>query len=280
MNQTKIYRTTDYARKEYEGMWVAIHQIIREAVEAKEECLARVMSRIYDSYSPINNKQNMCIFNLNNPIIKMPDKLDTSGVINIIKLVFCKALIKQIDPDTERIVELGSGYGDNLCNLWLSGAPRNAGYYGLEFVEEGEKCARLLAGFEKDFNLISHPFNYYNADFSMFTENKKTVVFTSFSIEQIPTLSTDFFNRLLAIPGLVRCVHFEPVGWQIPNEDGNLTPGDQLSRAWIEQWDYNKNLYRLLVVLQKQGKIRITNVIKDFLGSGPNPGSLIVWEKI
>jgi hypothetical protein len=280
LSSEKIYRTTDYARNEYQDMWVAIHKIIEEAVADNETCLARVMSRIYDSYSPINNKNNMILFNLNNPIIRMPETLDTSGIINIIKMVFCKALLKNIDSDTQRIVELGSGYGDNLCNLWLNGGPRAASYYGLEFVKEGGKCSELLAKFEENFKLLPFSFNYYDADFSMLTENQKTVVFTSYSIEQIPTLSTDFFNRLLAIPGLVKCIHFEPIGWQIPNETGNMTQADYLSKSWVEQWDYNRNLYRLLLVLQKQGKIRIDNVVKDFLGSGPNPGTFIVWEKI
>jgi hypothetical protein len=280
VEQVKIHRTGEFAKREYEGNWSALLNVINKAVEEKEESLSRVLSSLYQSFSPEKDNSNLFILSLNNPIIRFPEKLDTTGIINLVKLITSISVIKEIDKDTERIVELGSGYGDNLCNIWLNNGPKNAEYYALEYTENGRKCSETLASFEPKMNLQTFEFDYHNADFSMLSENKKTAVFTSFSVEQIPILSVEFFNRLLAIPGLDKCIHIEPVGWQLPVEIFGALETDNFGRNLCLHKDYNKNLYRMVTILEKQKKIKVLNIVKDFLGSGPKSGTYISWQKV
>jgi hypothetical protein len=123
---------------------------------------------------------------------------------------------RHIEADTVNIVELGSGFGKNLFRLWLNGGPPRAKYFAFEFTANGRKCASYLASLESGMKFETRAFDYYTPKIDGFDRNAKTFVFSSYSIEQIPTLGTAVFEELLALPGLTKVVHVEPVGWQRP----------------------------------------------------------------
>jgi hypothetical protein len=196
------------------------------------------------------------------------------------------------DADTKRIIELGSGWGANLFYLWLGGAPRSAEYVAMEYTEAGREVTALLAGTERNLPMNVRPFDYHHPDLSEFRSRDKTIVFTSYSIEQITALNDSLFDELLAIPGLDRVIHVEPVGWQLLDQSpvGPLVGGlshvvpPRLSieldvRRRSRSTAYNKDLIRKLRSLERAGRVRIERIEKNYVGPNPlNPGTAVVWR--
>lgn len=191
------------------------------------------------------------------------------------------------DERTQRIVELGSGWGANLFQLRCGGAPRDAEFVALEYTEAGREVTQLLAAMDPAMKLSIHSFDYYHPDFSPLSSAMPTVAFSNHSIEQITKLGGTFFDSLLAVPGLQHVVHIEPVGWQLRGGAEDL-----LSRmlpptlSWrldfrrrARRHGYNTDLVPLLHSLERNNRIVIDLVLPDHIGANPlNPGTVIVWH--
>jgi hypothetical protein len=122
-------------------------------------------------------------------------------------------LAEACGDDTRRIVELGSGWGGNLFHLRAGGAPPAAEFHAMEFTETGRQVTRMLAALDPAMKLSIHAFDYLSPDFAPLAAALPTVVLSNHSIEQITELGRGFFDALLAVPGLQRVVHIEPVGF-------------------------------------------------------------------
>src|SRR5262245_61160621 len=109
------------------------------------------------------------------------------------ELTLLTELSRQLEDDTVNIVELGSGYGKQLFRLWLNGGPPRAKYLAFEFTDNGRKCAEYLASLEPGIQFETYPFDYYAPKIDGFDRSAKTVVFTSYSMEQIPMLGSAVF---------------------------------------------------------------------------------------
>ncbi len=219
---------------------------------------------------------------------------ETRGCIDTISRVAITDLVAgYCGADTRRIIELGSGWGTNLFYLWLGGAPRSAAYVAMEYTEAGREVTQLLASTEPDFALATRPFDYHRPDLSEFRTGDKTVVFTSYSIEQITHLSDALFEELLAIPSLDRVIHVEPVSWQLLAESALgpllgwlsylMPPRLSLEidlRRRSRASGYNKDLVSKLRGLERAGRIRIERIEKNYIGPNPiNPATAIVWRR-
>jgi hypothetical protein len=191
---------------------------------------------------------------------------------------------RHIEEDTVNIVELGSGYGKNLFRVWLNGGPPRAKYLAFEFTDNGRKCASYLASLEPAIQFETRAFDYYAPRIDGFDRNAKTFVFTSYSVEQIPTLGTAVFEELLAMPGLARVVHVEPVGWQ----RSHTTTDDEVElelRGEVERFArasrFNTDLLSVLEDLRAARRIEIDAIKYDFLAYEPNlPATVIVWKPV
>src|SRR5208283_5065732 len=95
----------------------------------------------------------------------------------------------------DAVIELGSGWGYNLLQLWLQGGPRAARYFALEYTVAGRECTQRLAGLERELDLKVLPFDYYDVDLSALGRFPGRVcVFSCFSIDQIPELRAGLFT--------------------------------------------------------------------------------------
>ncbi len=131
-------------------------------------------------------------------------------------------------------------------------------------------------------------FNYYAPDFSFLTEPKPTLVYTHHSLEQMPEIGRNFFEAMLTIPGFRRCVHVEPVGFQLPGLDFLDPPAteeqmrriDEANRKFTEKRNQNTNLWSILTGMEAEGLIRIVKTRKYFCSTIlENATTLIIWEK-
>jgi hypothetical protein len=177
----------------------------------------------------------------------------------------------------DAIVELGSGWGYHLFELWLHGAPRGAVYRALEFTAAGRDCTTKLAALEPHMPLLALPFDYYHADYAALgTFPKKVLVYSVFSIDQIPYLPRAVFETLRGIAPQVIGMHFEPAGWQMGDVRGARSGSSQ---RYADRHDYNRNLWPLLRELERDGVVEIGETQPELFGmNAENGASMISWS--
>ncbi len=114
------------------------------------------------------------------------------------------------------IVELGSGFGKNLFNLYSEICDRNIQIplHACELTAGGRQVTEQLRGIDSKIPLSIHAFDYYKPDFSFLDAGVRALFFTVHSIEQIPNLGQAVFEQMLNRTSDCNCFHFEPVGWQ------------------------------------------------------------------
>lgn len=182
-------------------------------------------------------------------------------------------LIEHSLPGADLIVELGSGWGLNLFDIYLSGGPR-AHYVAMEPTLAGRTASEVLAALEPDLEFHALPFDFRKPDYSGL-KARRALVFSSHAIEQVPELSREAITGLFDVAPDLTCVHFEPVGWQT-----GAISDPHAARAYAERADYNRNLWPLLQTLEAEGRIVIDRMVPDiFSHKAGNASTLIVWRR-
>jgi hypothetical protein len=283
-------------RDQYEEYWSGVLDHARRIVAAEPGSLARAVNLCLAAHAERPRKvrwmrgRRIAAILAGRPL---PPCLSPRCIDTITRIAITDLVAGYCNADTRRIIELGSGWGTNLFYLWLGGAPRAAAYVAMEYTEAGREATQLLAGTEPGLALAVRAFDYHRPDLSEFRSYDRTVVFTSYSIEQITQLGDALFEELLAIPGLDRVVHVEPVSWQLQADSafGSLVgwlsyvvpPRLSLEidvRRRSRAAGYNKNLISKLRALERAGRIRIERIEKNYIGPNPvNPATAIVWRR-
>lgn len=175
--------------------------------------------------------------------------------------------------DFETFIELGSGWGRNILKLQKF-FPKFK-YVACELSKAGRDVTKL---FSKKYalNIDVKSFNYKKWKSLKFFRSKKTIVFTSYSIEQVSKLDKGFFYYLLATFDELVVYHIEPVLFQI---EGRKFPFDEYYNK-----HYNHNLFSILKELQNENKIKIIKSVKSNFCFGTNitskESAIIIWKKI
>ena len=273
-----IKRDSKMVLREYnEEKFPSVLRKINDVMSRGEKSLSRVLSLTLDElrFSPGNKKIDV-IFDGNEPV-KILSPFAYGGNQSFIS----NKIMSYCREEELTIVDLGSGYGRNLFWLWLHGGPKHAKYVACEFTDIGRKCTKKLATLATDMNIETYHFDFYKPDIkSIIKESKNILFFTCHSIEQIPFISQDFFDELLISDANVKCIHFEPVGWQI-RKSCSLSAMVGSDERHAEKNDYNRNLWEILDSLKSQGKIDLDEVTPEIIGINPiNSTSLISWHKI
>ena len=183
-------------------------------------------------------------------------------------------LDKHVTENTDVIIDLGSGWGRHSIQLSFM----NEGYNLIagELSDSGQKITKF---FTDKYNLPieSFPFNWHEPDSLIELlsgrDYKEVVLFSSNSIEQIPHLPIDLFDRICNLPiNKITGVHIEPVGFQYDN-----TPFPFSNH-------YNKNMKEVLETSESNGKLEVINVDRKYYGHNTsvvaNNNTLIEWVKL
>ena len=206
-----------------------------------------------------------------------------------------------ITPDTEVIVELGCGIGRHLFALRDIVEHEYPGlrFFGCEVSETGLASGERIAALEPNRgNIAFHYFNYLEPDFDFLREFRNVVFFTCHSIEQVKHISKNLFSEMLNAASNVRCVHCEPVGWQLNDELMKTVENDQpievpkgsvnifgevsdhFSAFMPVNTGWNRNLIKVLRALDTEGLIKINFIDRNCSGNNfYNPSTLIQWEQ-
>jgi hypothetical protein len=218
-----VQRTAAWVDREYgQEKWPGIERLV-ETVVADEADLGRVVGRVarLEAGEPLEPRQVI----VDGEAVTLPNAAGRGAYQQLV----VDAVLDACTPETDLVIELGSGWGRNLLLCWLQGGP-DATYVGAEYTEAGRRVAARLAGLDRRLRFESVPFDYHAPELDF--RGRHVVVFTAHSVEQIPQLKPEVIELILSLGERVRCLHFEPVGWQLTGGSDNYAVAH----------DYNRNL--------------------------------------
>ncbi len=255
---------------EYERVWGNLLALLKRRLAEDERSLARVLRSTEAEW------RRMDVEPADGIAYGRAVRLPRSALYAAKQALLIRAVAAQCRPDTGLVVELGSGWGQNLADLYLAGGPRRAAYRGLELTPTGRECTRLLAGLEPDLDLDALAFDYRAPDYGGLPRgNGHAVVFSYHSIEQIAELREDVVTGLLDLGATVTGVHFEPIGWQVEGHRPELGA----TEAYAGLQHYNRNFLALLKTLDGRGTITLSEVVPDIIHFKPfNASTMVVWH--
>jgi hypothetical protein len=285
-------REPDSVRAQYEAYWSEVRGCVEKVLARKPRTLSHALRLILREFAAIHPAKRR--FLRLRPLAAivtakpLPPLAEPDLYVLLARMMVADIVAEACDGATQRIVELGSGWGANLFFLRAGAARPETRFVAFEYTAAGREVTQLLAAMDPAMKLSVLPFDYFNPDFSALSAPLPTVVFSNHSIEQITVLGRAFFEHLLALPGLQRVVHIEPVGWQL-RQSGI---GAALSRllpptiSWrldfhrrARRHAYNTDLIPVLRALERENKLVVERVLPDQIGANPlNPGTVIVWR--
>lgn len=176
----------------------------------------------------------------------------------------------------DAILELGTGYGRNLFEVWYAGGPQNLPYWGGELADAGIELGRSVARLQPAMNVQFFKFDWIAPDLSALPRYGRLFVFTCHTIEQVQRLGIEAIRAIAGAAGEVVVVHLEPFGFQATS----LGPATEQHRAMMKSKDWNENLFPLLLEAKNQGLINFEFAAAEpfFSETTDNPTSLAVWS--
>ncbi len=270
-----VQRDSNWVLREYnEEKWPSVLAKIDALLASGETSLARALTIAVNDLGNRDPDRFIRIMIRGEPIT-LPMSFAYGGNQSYIS----SHLRNLTDRNIGAVVELGSGFGRNLFWLWLQGGPRDVPYVAYEYTAAGRACAERLSTLEPALNLVSAPFDFNAPEFAALGDvHGDVLVFTCHSFEQVPEASREVYDALLDLAKPVRCVHFEPIGWQI-REESEVVSLHGSSKEHATKHDYNRNLWSLLKQLETEGAI-VTEVVEpEFMCINPKNGtSLVQWR--
>lgn len=263
-------------KKGYDHVWRERLDVILRVLSTGEFSLPRALAKVRRVEE---RKRKMGLESypwvINDQIVELPWRAAAAAYRSAV----FEAVLDEIRPNTRKIIETGSGWGEHLCNIYLEGGPLDATYYACELEEEGRKCAQVLASLDPAFRLDTHFFDYCHPNWSgLPKDDEHTILLTAHSIEQVAEIHRDCLYGALELSKAVTGIHFEPIGWQTYPE-AQWTDVSRNHYARCADKKYNTNLWPLLCEMRDAGLIVIERLATNFIGLDYNPATLIIWRK-
>lgn len=304
------YRTKE-VKEGYEKTWDLVLEKIRSLIDRGEKDLPGILDRVIrkteektilsateeyiaDMLHFPRDERNIPIYRLavaDGQYVSVPrDHVDNTLIATV---------AGRTTEGTDLLVELGSGWGKNLFLMYLQGLPRQLQYVACEPTRSGRRAAEILGGLEKDMDVITRHFDFYDPDLSFIEGRPDVLFFTNHAIEQCIHFNHRVIDMMLEKSGRCTCIHMEPVGWQRhPRSDAvkrmiaeNTIPKEmpveirsedllENAMAWAGLFRYNTDLLEVIQDYQRSGVIDVEVIRYDIFGTNPfNPSSLIIWHK-
>ena len=284
-------REPEAVRAQYEVYWSEVRGCVESVLARKPRTLFHALRLILAELAATHPpKRRYLRFRPLSAIVTgkpLPPLTERDVYVLLARLMTADLVANACDGATRRIVELGSGWGTNLFFLRAGAASPETEFVAYEYTEMGREVTRMVAALDPGMKLSVHPFDYFHPDLSALAAPLPTVVFSNHSIEQITRLGRTFFEALLAVPGLQRVVHVEPVGWQLRGGvDAVLSQVLPPTISWkadfrrrARRHAYNTDLISVLRGLAQEKYLTIERILPDQIGANPlNPGTVIVWR--
>ncbi len=183
-------------------------------------------------------------------------------------------LYEKYMKDAAAIYEFGCGTGHHLPQV--QDVNPNAKLFGLDWAEASQKIIAEMVARGELKNAEGHRFDFFAPDRS-FEILPDSVVYTVAALEQVGDGHTAFVDYLLEKKPKL-CVHVEPIA-EVLDPTNFL---DYLSIKYFEKRNYLKNFLTHLRELEAQGKVKIHDARRTYLGGNMyvDHYSVVVWEPV
>lgn len=210
-------------------------------------------------------------------MVYLGETCEVSANEEISKLL--QAYHSKINPllrDATLFVDLGSGWG--RWSTYFASKNEKLKVLAGEVTDAGQKITSEIS---KRYNLNISAFSFDFLDWSSLAcELKKNdisnvVIFSNFAIEQVRLIDCRMFESIIDLCENVNFFHVEPVGWQLKSAYGskyNPIPAGQ-------RFYFNSNFFPVFDHLVENGKLKVDEIVPDFVGSGAI-GTLARFSKV
>ena len=186
-------------------------------------------------------------------------------------------LANQLEVDC--VVEIGSGWGRNLFDLWNEGISPKIDLFSAENSKWGHKITRKLSALDPKISVKPVSFDIQQPDFNFLTSKKRILYFTHFAMMYVSELDEEFFEEMLRASNELTCIHLEPMNFQISSAKGHVSLVQSVEASLR---NFNRNLLDMLSRLESRGFINLTHVYKELIPTRDRAHSMsvFVWKKI
>ena len=186
-------------------------------------------------------------------------------------------IVGNLKQNTQAVVELGCGYGNNLFRIRRHLGDRKIRLVGAEYTVSGRNlCAKLNhlnENSDMQIEFIDH--KALNLDFLSGLDD--VLIFTCHSIEQVKFLPEDYFRIIAQSASRVTCIHFEPFGFQIDN----ASEVNSRHQSFVHEQGWNLNFIDTLRNAEQTGILSIRLLSKDLYNPAEeNPTSVAIWSSM
>ena len=175
--------------------------------------------------------------------------------------------------DAKNIYEFGCGTGHNL--LKVREVNPSANLFGLDWAKSSQKIIKQMADTGLANNIKGYNFDFFKPNAKIKLADN-SAVYTVAALEQIGSNYKAFVSYLLKNkPAL--CIHIEPIA-ELLDEKKLI---DNLSIKYFRKRNYLNGYLDYLRKLEKEGKIKILEAKRTYVGSLYIEGySIVVWKPI
>lgn len=183
-------------------------------------------------------------------------------------------LYERYMSDVPAVYEFGCGTGHHL--LQLHDVNREAKLFGLDWAEASQKIIAEMVSRGQLKNAEGRRFDFFAPDHS-FDLLPGAVAYTVAALEQVGDQHEAFVEYLLEKKPKL-CVHVEPIAEVL--DQNNLL--DYLSIKYFEKRNYLKNFLTHLQLLESQGRVKIHDARRTYLGGNMyvDHYSVVVWSPV
>jgi len=308
-NEIKILSVKDFARIFNDNLSSLMIKKINQAnliyqeisSEEKDACLMKIIDTLLDDYLVYSGEhrheqwdkgwgENLKEYTEKKDFKSVEPKYFGKYSINRFEKRFIKAISDDFEvkmlgilqywlfekylKDYDYIYEFGCGTGHNL--LRLREINEKAEMWGLDWAKSSQKLITNLKNNGVDNKIFGANFDFFKPDYK-FNLKKNSAIFTVAALEQVGDRYKEFVDYLLRNkPAL--CLHIEPLA-ELLEPKSNLL--DCLSVAYFLKRKYLSGYLDYLKILEKQGKIKIIETRRSYIGSFFIDGySIIIWRVI
>lgn len=197
--------------------------------------------------------------------------LTEAGLANKAQLSIYESALKKELGNAHGLVELGAGYGAKI--LGLSDRPifKNKSLYAAEYTSQGSELIKMISS-QLDRDISVGRCDFHELKISNIKIPENSVIFTSYSVHYLPTVSEKFVEFLLSLkPKAV--FHFEPC-YECYSPDSIY---GLMCMRYIELNGYTKNIASQIKASCMQVGAKF-DLEKNVFGSNPFlPFSIIKW---
>ena len=177
----------------------------------------------------------------------------------------------------DAIAELGAGWGRYLFELYFNGCPSEIALLSGEVSSEARQITELMCGLDPAIPLTAHDFDFYRPNLDFLKGRESVLLFTHMAVMFIPELQRQAILEMAGCAKRVRCIHFEPIGFQVSAEQSKAA---EMQGVVAGYKGFNQNLIALLEELHNENHITVRGLYKDIIVDVDRSHaiSVVIWE--